>query len=285
MLLEHRIIWIDKITKKHLSEADIISIGSESCVIPLTNIDSNWDFFMALSGMGKRLKIVTPRISQCDLKKTIKLIEKIISLRKAIEIVANDWGILYYCIEHKDLIGLHIGRQLCRSLFDCPWYQEILENESEDMANIISSHPYCSNEKIRTLYKMGIKGIEINAISQRFDFEPLRNNNIEVAIHYDDYLLSCGRECLAKKIIPDKNCKEICEDNFALYPSGKWLDYFDTKKPFNNYEKSMLAGLSLSGKKVILPQKIDIKTISFSETDTIIKTQKGKYDQTNRRKK
>lgn len=272
MLIEQRLMWIDKIENHLSSDADIISFGSESCITPFLDINDHWIAFIGLFDIGKRVKIVTPRITQNELTDTVNLLRKIITLHRTVDIVVNDWGLLQFCSEYSDYLNIHIGRQLCRSLLDCPWYQEILENESIDVRDIIASHPYKNIERIKMLQVRGMKGLELNALFQSFDFQPIIDLNIEIAAHCDTYLLTCGPTCLVKRIIPNKACQVICEENFQLKPSGKWLNYFENQEPFSDYEKSMINGLSLSGKKVTLPQKVGIDGILSCGVNVLITT-------------
>lgn len=273
MLIEQRLIWVDQVEDRHSFDVDIISFGSESCVTPFLDINNYWDAFLGLLDQGIRLKVVTPRIAQNELSDTINLLQKIMTLRRQIDIVVNDWGILQLCLEHNDYINVHIGRQLCRSLFDCPWHQEILDNENAEAGEIIASHPYSDMGKIKSLHTQGVKGLELNALSRSFDLNPIADLNLEIAVHYETYLLSCGRTCLSKRIVPKKDCHDICQENFLLEPVGKWLNYFENREPFNNYEKSMLTGLAINGKKVTLPQKAGIDDMLTCGANVLIAIQ------------
>jgi len=273
VLNEQRLLWVDQVANHRSHDANIISFGSESCAIPFLDINNHWDVFLNLFDLGVRLKVVTPRISQNELAETINLLSKIINLQREIDIVINDWGLLQFCLKNKDHLNVHIGRQLCRSLLDCPWHQEILDNESTEVGAIISSHPYSSVEKIKALCIQGVKGLELNALFRGFDFQPILDFHLEIAVHLENYLLTCGRTCLSKRIITDKACFDICEEIFQLEPSGKWLNYFENREAFSGYEKSMLSGLAINGKKATLPQKVNIDDILSSGINVVITTQ------------
>ena len=273
MLTEQRLIWVDQVKSQHFHDADIISFGSESCVIPFLDINNHWEAFLKLFDLKIRLKIVTPRISQSELSNTINLLFRIMTLRKPIDIVVNDWGILQFCFKNKDYFNIHIGRQLCRSLLDCPWHREILDKESSETSKIIASHPFSNMKKIKMLQVQGVKGLELNALFKSFDLQPIIDLNLEIAVHYETYLLTCGRTCLSKRIVPNGKCRSICEETFQLKPSGKWLNYFENREDFNDYEKSMLSDLAVNGKKATLPQKSNIDDLLSCGVNIVIATQ------------
>lgn len=284
MLIEQRLIWVDQVSIRHSHDADIISFGSESCAIPFLDINNHWEDFLRLLDLGIRLKIVTPRISQNELSDTINLLCKIITLRRPIDIVLNDWGILQFCLKNKDYFNIHVGRQLCRSLLDCPWHAEILNNESTEVGEIIASHPFNNIRKIQELHIQGVKGVELNALFQSFNFHSIIDLNLEIAVQCESFLLTCGRTCLSKRIIPDRACRDICEESFQLEPTGKWHNYFENRESFNEYEKSMLSGLAISGKKATLPQKVNMEDMLACGVNVFIATQtntinilKGEY--------
>lgn len=275
MLIEQRINWlnIDDVSR----DIDIISIGNESCISPFYFIEKNWKEFLELTQYNLRIKIVLPRVSQKDLSSTINLLKKIGSLQRNIEFVLNDWGIVFLCVKHLQKIRIHIGRQLCRSLLDCPWKNEILNNESPTMQSTISSHPYDDLQRLDKLKAQGVYGIEFNSMPQINEYHTFAKAQIETAINCDSYLLTCGRTCLVKRIV-EEECLNICDMQFHIIPSGKWIGYFDNQKPFDEYEKSMLNGMSVYGKSVLLPQRNEIKDIILSGVNVIITSDRNKID-------
>lgn len=256
MKIEERVTWLNKIDM--LSHADIISIGSEGCVVPVLDINNHWDLFLKILGLDNRVKIVTPRVSQSEISDVINLLDKIIALRRRLDVVVNDWGVFHY-LYSKDCFNIHIGRQLCRSLSDCPWHEEILNNEETSTQKIIK--PFSINR--RNLIDAGIFGIELNGIPSDMVFEGL-DKKIEIAIHEDDYILSCGRTCLIKKIYPFNNCYDICDKKVPITPTGKWMSYFESNVPMSSYEAELLSNVSLNGKKVVRSQG-DLKCLLIND--------------------
>lgn len=268
MLLEQRINWLN--LENIGTDIDIISIGNEGCIIPFLHIEKRWNDFLNLIEAHKRVKVVLPRISQNDLSITINLLKKIWSLQRNVEVVLNDWGIIFFCVQHFFDMKIHIGRQLCRSLLDCPWKDEILQNEKNSVQRIISSHPYNDILKLNGLKQKGIYGIEFNSIPYFDECNAFKTAQIETSIDSKTYLLTCGKNCLTKRITDNKECIEICDLPLDILPAGKWLGYFDNDKAYSEYEASLLKGLQVKGKSVLLPQYNEINNIILSGINTII---------------
>ncbi|MBS5842950.1 MAG: hypothetical protein KIC77_05650 [Clostridiales bacterium] len=269
MKTEFRYTWIDQISNEFL-KADILSFGSESCIIPVLHIARYWSLFLSLLGKYERLKIVTPRIAQNELRETMDLLKRIFDLNIPIDIVVNDWGLLKYCSVKKNVFNIHIGRQLSRSLVDCPWHEEILKNEKINVQEIMREHPFNSTKMIKTLKEMGVVGIELNSLERGMNLQFLLKSNLEVSIHEKNYLITCGRTCLAQKILQGIPCYELCDKQYELELAGKWFNVFQNQNEVNDYERAMLNGLSVSGKKVTLPQKLSLEEMCVCGVNVII---------------
>ena len=268
MLLEQRINWLN--LENISTDVDIISIGNEGCIIPFLHIEKCWDNFLKLTELPKRVKVVLPRIAQDNLTITINLMKKIWSLQRNVEVVLNDWGIVFFCVQHLCDIKIHIGRQLCRSLLDCPWKNEIINNETNSVQRIISSHPYNDISRLNRLKHIGIYGIEFNAIPYFDESNAFKMAQIETSIDGKTYLLTCGKNCLTKRIIDNRDCLEICDSHLDILPMGKWLGYFDNDKAYSEYEAGLLKGLRVKGKSVLLPQNDGMNKIISSGINAII---------------
>lgn len=274
MLIEQRMNWLNigNVSKK----IDILSIGNESCIFPFFFIEQNWEDFLKLITLDLRIKIVLPRISQNELSPTIKLLKKIWSLQRDIEFVLNDWGVIFFCTQHLRRVNIHIGRQLCRSLIDCPWGNEILENENQTIQQMISSHPYDDLSRLNKIKEQGVYGIEFNSMPWIYEYHTFEEAKVETAINCDSYLLTCGKTCLAKRIVEKEECLKLCDMQFDITPAGKWMGYCKNRKAFDEYEKNLLNGMSIHGKSVLLPQRTEIKNIVLSGISVIISSDESR---------
>lgn len=275
---EYRYTWIDQIPDDGVKEADILSFGSESCIIPVLHIERCWSLFLSLIEKEKCLKIITPRIAQSEIKEIIDLIDRIFDLDISIDIVINDLGLLKYCSTRNNVFNIHIGRQLSRSLVDCPWHEEILKNEEIDVQEIMRGHPFNSENLIRILKGRGVRGIELNSLEGGMNLQSLRECDMELSIHEKNYLITCGRTCLAKRILQGVSCYELCDKQFELTLTGKWLSVFQNQNEVSDYERKILDGLSMRGKEVILPQTLSLSEMCSCGVDVIILSKTNKIN-------
>lgn len=270
MKLEYRFNWVDDWNPETCKTSDILSIGSESCPIPLFQ-ENLVDAITAIIRKGIPIKLVTPRVTQKDIQKVLSVLLEIKKRGLSIDIVINDWGLFFYCSQWRESFRMHIGRQLCRSLLDCPWHEEIVQNEKESVRQIISEHPYTDSERLDFLRQKGVVGVELNAVDRgALTTERIKAAGLQLAFHCEEYLLSCGAVCLAKRLEPDIPCKELCKKKYKAQPHSKWLNSFDSQIPFTDYEISLLEGLQIRGNTVTLPQKRPLQPLDG--VDTLITT-------------
>lgn len=271
MKLEYRIAWVDDINPAVYPNMDILGIGSESCPVPLFQQELPEKIAETIR-QGMPVKLVTPRIAQKDINKMAGLLQAIQKKGHPIDIVINDWGLFYYCSKRKDLFHMHIGRQLCRSLLDCPWNEEIGHNETESVKGIIAGHPYADRGRLDYLLENGVVGVELNTVDERLPAaDKMRAAGLQTALHEENILLSCGAVCLAKRLDPDLPCKVLCKKRYQAHPESKWLDSLHNKVPFSAHESALLKGLQIQGNTVTLPQKGPLPELAC--TDTLITTQ------------
>jgi hypothetical protein len=270
---------LDQNSDEFIEEAAIISFGSESCTRALPNLV---DFDKAIDKIrrsGKAPKLVTPRVSQRDLESITLLLDHIVEKKMPIDIVINDWGILFYCLRHKDIFRSYLGRQLCRSLVDSPWVDNILRNEDPQIHELLEKHPFDDSNKLKLFKDWELKGIELNQVHgiEQSIFN-IHSAGIKIFIHKDNYLLTAGKVCLAKKICGNKECKYICNIEFELEPTGKWLNFFKNQAEFSINEKEALSGMKVVGNKILMPYKVHPLDIISLNTGIIFTTYKRMED-------
>ena len=270
MKLEYRFGWVDEWNPETCITSDILSIGSESCLVPLFQ-ENLVDAITAMIKKGMPIKLVTPRVAQKDIQKVLSILLEIKKRGLSIDIVINDWGLFFYCSQWQETFRMHIGRQLCRSLLDCPWHGEIIANETDNVRQVISEHPYTDSERLDFLQQKGVVGVELNAVGGGdLTTKRIKAAGFQVAVHCDEYLLSCGAVCLAKRLEPGLSCKELCKKRYQAKPHSKWLNSFDSQVPFTDYEISLLEGLLIRGNTVTLPQRRRLQPLD--SVDTLITT-------------
>lgn len=270
MLIEQRLRWFDQIYNDSYEWADIISFGSESCPRALPDTDS-YDCIIELLCRRHILpKLITPRVSQNELPDVIHLLDYISNKNIPLDIVINDWGILFYCLARKDVFQIHLGRQLCRSLFDSPWSKYILQNEGNEIVELMKAHPYDDFTKLNLLKEWGIKGIEVNSFHElKFSIQRLLSFGLEVVIDAESGLLTTGKACLARRICNKEECSKLCSQVYTIEPKKKWLGFFENQVDLEAIEEDALKGMMITGNRVLLKHKHSIST-DFDRNNIVI---------------
>lgn len=256
MIVEQRLRWFDQVFHDIYERADIISFGSEGCPGGLPDRDSYDAITELLDRYHILPKLVTPRVSQYELPKVLQLLEHICMKNIPLEIVVNDWGILFYCLKKRDIFKIHLGRQLCRSLVDSPWADYIRRKEKDEVREWMKGHPYDDSVKLDLLKEWGIKGLELNSWDGlAASIENLLAAGLTIALEPESYLLTVGRVCLAKRICREQPCSGLCGLAFAIEPEKKWLGPLKNQVDLEEIEQKALRGMMVTGNRVLMEHK------------------------------
>lgn len=200
-------------------EVGIISFGSEGCI---NRLPTESELVKILTYCKERrisAKCVFPRLGVFDIPIAERLLDVLYQSNQSVQIVINDIGCLYYCKKFMDRITIFLGRQLSRSIVDCPWYRNVLLHESEEMKMNLMQLSFNFKEKQELLLEYGVKGLEINTVlGVEESAKYLADFGFLLSIHVNDYLLTCGRNCLSKKIIGDVQQCDACLKTARLTP-------------------------------------------------------------------
>lgn len=176
-----------------------IVIGSEGCIY---NALRNEYFNIAKLAAERQLRIrfITPFVPDKYMEQIYEKIERLSELSQ-IKVTFNEFGLLNKCkelIESSKIIPV-LGRMLTRSIIDCPWYDELLQDEEGITQQAVLGYNFKHESKIRFLKKYHIEEIEIN-YNKNFseELEYFNNNGIEITCH-SNMLLSIGRVCFTAK--------------------------------------------------------------------------------------
>lgn len=146
---------------------------------------------------NKNLKIITPKIPQMYMEKTISLIEKMNEITKDYTLVVNDFGLLEACKERgispKKML---IGRALSRALEECDWYEDFIKNENEDYVIDLISNNFSDNKKIDLMDEYGIKGIESTLLKNSNNaFQWINKKGWSVDAYIGNCTIAYSRNC------------------------------------------------------------------------------------------
>ncbi len=168
-----------------------IYFGSELCERLLPSPDETIRIYHFAANNNIDFTLVTPWISELEfyrLTKLLHVLEKEEILQN-MEIVVNDWGVLWYINEHIDpRPGLCLGRLLNKQCSDprLTWFRKSGE---------IPSHHRCATADNTTvlnhLTKMGISRLEFNNPLQGLE----RESVFPASLYYPYTIISVSRLC------------------------------------------------------------------------------------------
>lgn len=261
-------------TEQKFDGINIISVGSEMCIHLFPNSDSLKKILLICKEKGKIAKCVFPRIDAFSVSKMDEIMEILIDANQDIQVVINDWGCLQYSRDFSGKIEFYLGRQLTRSIVDCPWYESVIEGEDDDIKRDLLQIPFYFQEKLNMLHEYGISGFELNSIKDvEESISVLSRLGWKISVHLNEYLLTCGKNCISQRILKSECDCGLCMEKIYLNPIQKWKNLLDTKEQFTEYEKKLLFKMYARGKAVYLPQTLsEEKLLCNKDITNIIET-------------
>ncbi len=141
------------------------------------------------------VRYVTPVLGQSHVEKARKILINITE-STVLKTVFNDLGLMYalkdYICEGRIIPVL--GRVLTKSLIDCPWYGDIIGNESLITKRAIVGSTFYHESKIDFFKNFGVCEIEMNYCEDRYLSE-LKRCGWKITVYQSDRLISVGRSC------------------------------------------------------------------------------------------
>lgn len=223
MILERGLLYQNEIV---LGSSKNIAIGSEVCPAHFLRKANN-DAINEAAKQKKSIRLVTPIVPQKYLDEIYNII---CSLPTHSKVTFNDYGLLYKCrelIASSKIIPV-LGRIITRSLIDCPWYEDIVKDDSQYI-DIFKKNNMHFEAKIEFLRDWGIKEIEVNNCPQE-SLDYFHKKRINVAQYSTYNLLSVSRTCFCSKLAgkPTLECYKEKECSSLSY-SIKMTDCYSSK--------------------------------------------------------
>lgn len=255
MRIEYRISNVDEI--KDFME--YIVIGNEGCVYSFLSGKNNEIVKKAVEHT-LNIRVLTPLIPDGYIDKVYNRIMQWTQYNQNMKITFNDFGLLYKCAslisEHK--ITPVCGRIISRSIIDCPWYKELLQDEKEEIKSAILNYNFLHNSKIEFIKCFGMSEIELNyhAIYKEALLY-LDQQNIKLTTH-NNVLLSVGRVCFSarwhEKPYPDCINEDICSKILKIRRGEAWVNWNESR---NNSNAPLFQELCVRGNLVYYENETD----------------------------
>lgn len=274
MLIEARYNGIFR--EQAISFADVIAIGSEKCVYGLPASEELREQVQQIHSMGKQVRLVTPKTPEESFDRVLNVIKEALELQVD-KITVNDYGILYAIKEFSTICESEItlGRGVSWCMEECPWYENLLRDESEFIVKTCLMSNMENNRKLDLLVSMGVNSIEVEGFNGVLKNMDIIRGKMKVLIHSDYPVISFSRACHSAKFRKETigECYGNCNKLYKLEIDKG----YNGKTPYPHFAevsdkaKNIMGNLYVSGNLVYAP-KVNINDVSdyIREEDTII---------------
>lgn len=258
MHIENRYIASIDCCRLDDENSDIIAVGSERCIYNLPSENELVKIIKNVHSIGKRIRLVTPKVPQEHFEKVMKILKT--AINSGIDLITiNDYGIMYegYNFWKETGIKVAVGRGVSWCMEECPWYYNLLREEDAFvrktclMSNMENSH------KLSFLKSYGITDVELEGLPGVLENIDIIRANMNVTIHLDYPVISFSRVCHMMKfnkcIAPQ--CTAKCHEVLKL----ELLKGYDGKVPYPHLKdideelKNVIGDLYISGNLVLAP--------------------------------
>lgn len=281
MEIELRLTNHNEIDKAIEANIDCVGIGDEGCIYRIPKDNELRKILEKAIKKNIRPRIVTPRVAHREFEIISHIIRVISEYGEKVDVIVNDIGVLALCNEIETGMGIYFGRQIVRSIFDCPWYDLILKGENESVKNEFSRHGFDHKEKFNLMKRFRVRGIEVNNISEiTSSINRIASNEISVGIHLGRSLLAVGRDCITSRHIGLKpeECAGLCGKEFEIEWDGLWLSPTENDVPTKCEHKQRLAGAVVKGNRVLKPGTNSINDAKKASADIVIIEQESDWN-------
>jgi hypothetical protein len=251
--------WIyDKLDMLTFNGVDGAAIGDEGCIYKVLS-DNIISITSDLCEADIPIRFITPFVPDKYVEVLYERIKKLSDYGK-IKVVFNDYGMLHKCkslIEANKIIAV-LGRILTRSIIDCPWGEQLLRNEEEDLSNVVLGFSTNHNSKKELFKEYGIEEIEINTPKLSSNTK-LLYPDLKLTMYRRSSIMSVGRVCFTARyrdaVLPRCIEEKICNEEIDIELVKKWGKTISAYEDMNEYNKVGFDNLYIKGN--IVYRKID----------------------------
>ncbi len=203
---------------------------------------------------GKSAKIELPILFETHFERVMEKVQQFFHL--PLNIVVNDWGTLHYLVSQQNLphVSFSLGRQLVYSLMNCPWYEDILQNETDDIRKAYLQVNVDSDSILALLQQYGVKEIDLDmGPGMQESIQSLRKEGIAINAFLDYAMASMSRSCHTVRAYNESvgNCGYLCNEAIYIEPRQRWNRFEDTMIRIAKENRQKLGELIVYGNIVV----------------------------------
>lgn len=223
MRIEKRVYELGQMNE--LTNVDGIVVGDEGCIYKVLDCRVKEIINVAVKN-EMDIRLLTPFVPNKYVDTLFQRISEFAQLKK-LKVVFNDYGMLHKCLDliREGRIEPVLGRILTRSILDCPWSEDLLQNEEDSVAEGLLEFNFKHEEKWSVMEELQIREIELNvpAIQKEIDFHI---PNVKITLHMENAIVSVGRVCFvarhAKIALPQCIESGVCDRKLYFELLYKW---------------------------------------------------------------
>lgn len=244
-----------------LDNIGTVSLGHVGCPYKLAGLkEADVEELLAL---GKQVKIELPVLYQSHQGLLRELWERFSTY--PVNFVVNDLGTLQIINDWGLPPGLDLsaGRHLVYGFSNCPWGEDLLEQETTEVKAEWRGLSVDNEASIRFLRDMNVRWLDVDySEGCSFSIQRLREAGFKIALFVDEAVASVSRVCYLLKTrqgIPGQ-CQHLCDSPIALTPKRRWNRYEGTYSDISDKTAEKLGSLKLYG-------NLTMRELSQTKTD------------------
>lgn len=235
-----------------LEDYDTICLGHSGCIHKMAGLAE--EHIQYILQQGKSAKIELPILFETHFERVMEKVQQFFHL--PLNIVVNDWGTLHYLVSQQNPphVSFSLGRQLVYSLMNCPWYEDILQNETNDIRKAYLQVNVDSDSILALLQQYGVKEIDLDmGPGMQESIQSLRKEGIAINAFLDYAMASMSRSCHTVRAYNESvgNCGYLCNEAIYIEPRQRWNRFEDTMIRIAKENRQKLGELIVYGNIVV----------------------------------
>jgi len=277
MRIELRVNNLDRINEFLDLNIDSVIIGHEACPHQLYKADEILGAFYKFKSKGINVKFQAPLSYEKHFENVFDTVKKVVNENEGIEIVVNDFGMLY-AIRERGLLEKCkpvIGHGISYSYENCPWHEHILQLEKEEIQEHLLCHNLNSRENMEILNEFGVKQIEIDILDKMENsYKSFKENGFALNGNMDFIIVSIARACHVARFYGRENeignnCRTICAEPVKITSTHRWNLFDNTHSRIKKEVREMLPQMKVFSNIICVERKTDLKSPILEYLDTV----------------
>jgi len=278
MKIELKVPYLNRINELIGLPVDTIIVGHETCPNHIDSVEDYIKAFEKLESAGYEIKFQVPFTYQEHFSKMFNLVAELIKAKEGMNLIVNDFGILYALRSNNllDKCRIIVGSGLSYNYDLCPWFDHIAEVENKEVNNYLRTHNFNSQTNIEHMKEFGVEEIEVSIFEGlESSFSNFKSNGFELNGVLDLAIVSTSRACHIARLFGHQdqignNCKEICSTPLKITTTHYWDMANSDSKLISKELQESIPQMHVHGNIICMHYNVDVKSTIFDYLDRVI---------------